>query len=791
MRTYIYIVIIILSNSNLDSYANFKDFGTIEGRVYNVKNNQPIEFAAVALWGSNNGTLSNENGRFVLNDVKPGYVELRVSIVGFEPYVSEQFMVTKATKVFIEIPLQETSILLEEVVVKASPFKRTLESPVSLRNIGIQEIEKNPGGNRDISRVIQSLPGVASAVTYRNDVIVRGGGSSENRFYLDGVEIPNLNHFATQGASGGPVGIINVDFIREVNFYSSAFPANMGNATSSVFDFKQVDGNRDKLKVRAAVGASDMALTLDGPLTDSTTFIFSVRRSYLQFLFSVIGLPFLPTYNDFQFKTRTFIDSKSEISFIGIGAIDQFKLNLEANETEEQRYILRYLPINNQWNYTLGAVYRRYHENCYDTWVLSRNMLHNSQYKYLNNIETAGNKILDYQSFEAENKLRYERNTQFGSGYKLIAGAGMEYARYFNSTFRRFFGGTEEYTTNTDFVKWSVFSQLSRSFFSKKLGISAGLRADGINYSPQMANPLNQLSPRFSASYALLPYLNINASTGRFFQLPAYTTMGYRNNAGVLVNKENNLRYISSNHYVGGFDIVPDQKSKFSLEGFLKHYGNYPFSVADSVAIASKGADYGTFGDEEVLSNGKGRAYGMELLYQNKDIMGLNLTISYTLVRSEFIDIAGKYIPSAWDNKHIFNLLLRKDFSTNWDIGIKWRFVGGSPYTPANLEKSALVEAWDVRGQTYPDYSRYNSQRLGAFHQLNLRVDKEFFFDKWSLISYIDIQNIYNFKADAPPVFLKDETAPIIPNPDRYTLKELPRTSGGTILPTIGIIVMF
>ncbi|HQH41927.1 MAG TPA: Plug domain-containing protein, partial [Bacteroidales bacterium] len=217
-------------------------------------------------------------------------------------------------------------------------------------------IEKNPGGNRDISRVIQAFPGVASTPAYRNDVIVRGGGPSENRFFLDGVEIPNLNHFATQGASGGPVGIINADLIREVNFYSGAFPASRGNALSSVLEFSTIDGNKEKTKFRGSVGASDLALALDGPLTSNTTYFLSARRSYLQFLFSALGLPFLPTYNDFQFKVRSRPDAKNEILIMGLGSLDNSRLNLNANETEIQRYILGYLPENKQYSYTFGAV---------------------------------------------------------------------------------------------------------------------------------------------------------------------------------------------------------------------------------------------------------------------------------------------------------------------------------------------------------------------------------------------------------------------------------------------------
>ena len=207
-----------------------------------------------------------------------------------------------------------------------------------MRRIGIEQIEKNAGANRDISKVIQSLPGVGSASTFRNDIFVRGGGPSENRFYIDDIEIPNINHFTTQGASGGPAGILNVDFIREVDFYSSAFPASKGNALSSVFEFKQIDVNSDKPNFKATLGASEVSLTTMAPLGEKTGLIASVRHSYLQFLFDALGLPFLPTFTDFQFKTKTRINSRNELNFLGVGAIDKFKLNPSPEPSEQNAY---------------------------------------------------------------------------------------------------------------------------------------------------------------------------------------------------------------------------------------------------------------------------------------------------------------------------------------------------------------------------------------------------------------------------------------------------------------------
>jgi len=775
--------------------------GKIEGRVYDKKNNEPLPFTNILIWGTTIGSTSDLDGNFSFTGVEPDYIRLAATSVGYENYISEDILVTNAKTVYIEIPMTEKAVQLDEVVVRASPFRKPLESPLSMRTLDISEIEKNPGGNRDISRVIQSLPGVASSVSFRNDVIVRGGGASENSFYLDGVEIPNLNHFATQGASGGPVGIINVDFIREVDYYSGAFPASKGTTLSSVFEFKQIEPNKDRMNYRATVGATDIGLSLNGPISEKSGLLLSVRRSYLSFLFDVIGLPFLPTYNDIQLKYKIRFDKKNELSIIGLGALDQFKLNTGIeNPDESQQYILGYLPVNEQWNYTVGAVYKHFRDNGFDTWVLSRNYLDNRAYKYLNNNEVDSLKIFDYVSSEAENKARYERSI-FTNDFKINVGAGANYAKYTNNTFQQIYTSESEtinYNSNLNVFSWNLFGQISKKVLKERLLLSFGARMDANNYSSTMSNMLDQFSPRFSASYALTEMFSLNFNTGRYFQRPPYTALGFRNNQGELVNKDNNLKYISADHVVAGIEYLPQEDAKFTIEGFYKHYRNYPFSIRDSVNLASKGGDFGTFGDEAVISKSQGRAYGFEVLARDKDFFGFNFILSYTFVRSEFQDKNNQYIPSAWDNKHILNLTLLRSLKRNWDVGAKWRFVGGAPFTPYDIMKSSLRPAWDVQNTAYLDYNRYNAERGGVFHQLDVRVDKQYFFDKWSLILYVDIQNLYNFKLQQQD-FLTNLDADGNPNIDpttaglpydqqRYILRSLPNESG-TVLPSIGIIV--
>ena len=773
--------------------------GTIKGKVFNAINNEAIPFASIGITSLSVATTSDVNGNYELKNLNPGLYNITASYIGFSKKNVFEIQVNNYTPTVLNIALDQQVDSLSVVEVSASPFNKTEESPLSLHTIGASEIDRNPGGNRDISKVIQSLPGVSTTVSFRNDIVIRGGAPNENRFYLDGIEVPNINHFATQGSSGGPVGMINVDFIREVDFYSGAFPANRGNTLSSVFDFKQKDGNSEKLVTTATLGSSDVGLTLDGPIGKKTTFIVSARRSYLGWLFKLLELPFLPIYNDAQFKAKIRMNDKNEVSIIGLGALDDFKLNTDANKTEQQKYILGYLPVNTQWNYALGANYKHYFEKSYLTFVVSRNQLHNRSYKYLNNDESSvDNKILDYVSEEIENKVRLE-DTYRSNGYKLNVGAGFENVTYTNSTFNKIttpYGAkTINFNSNLTFNKYSAFAQESKSLFTEHLTLSLGVRTDFADYSAQLNNPANQLSPRFSLALNITKALSFNANVGRYYQLPAYTVLGYRDSLGSLVNRNNKVSYITNDQLVAGFEYNTKINTKITVEGFYKIYNNYPFALRDSISLANLGGDYGVIGNEPVTSSSVGRAYGVEFMIQQKLFKGFYGIIAYTLVKSEFQDKHQNYKPSAWDNGNIVSLTFGKKFKHDWEAGIKWRYLGGSPYTPINVQTSSLKTVWDINQRGLVNYSQLNSARLQPFHQLDMRVDKKFFFKHWSLDVYFDMQNAYQFKAQQPPLLLLDrdsngnaQTDPA--NPAAYKTK-LTDYSTGSLLETLGIIIEF
>ena len=762
----------------------------IKGVVIDKSTRQPLEFVNVLVVGLGIGASTDANGNFLITQVPPGIYRLQASFLGYKTELTPEYRVNHVTP-YVQIELEEENASLNEVVVTASPFQKVPESPVSLRVIGLQEIEKAPGANRDISKVVQNYPGVAfSPIGYRNDLIVRGGGPSENRFYLDGVEIPNINHFSTQGASGGPVGLIDADLIRSVKFYSGAFPADKGNALSSVLDFSLRDGDMERNSLKATLGASEVSLSSNGHIGNKTSYLVSVRQSYLQALFKILGLPFLPAYTDASFKIKTRFDSHNELTLLGLGGIDRMKLNLGI-EGEDAEYMLSYLPEINQETYTVGGVYRHYSQRHVQSIVLSQSYLNNRNVKYRDNDESSEeNLTLRLGSIEQETKLRME-NTSSWSVWKVKAGFDLNYSHYKSNEYRKVFANAlREYDYHTDLSlwRWGMFASVDYAAPDKSFTASMGVRTDGNNYSDKMKELWRQLSPRLSVSYRLIEGLTLSGHVGLYYQLPSYTALGFKGEEGEYVNRH--LDYISVSQESLGLSWTPNENMELSVEGFYKLYGHMPFSLSDQIPLSCKGNDYGTIGNEALSSEAKGRSYGVELMFKWLLTQKLNLSSSLTIFKSEFKDgEQGSYVPSAWDNRFILNMSGTYNFPKHWSLGAKVSCIGGSPYTPYDVEKSSLVEAWNVQGRAYYDYSRYNQERLPVFGQLDVRVDKTFYLKKCMLGFYLDIQNITASKLRQPDALMstgqiENPFAPL--SEQRYVMKSI-RQESGTLLPTLGI----
>ena len=785
----------------------------IQGKVVDVMSRKPLVGAKVQLDKQEVFVQTTADGSFAINNIDPGYHTVTATLDGYESETSSELLFTYDKSPFITLEMQSLASGVGEVTIrKTSIQKREAESPVSSQKLSIREIERNPGGNRDISKIIQSLPGVISVPGFRNDVVIRGGSPSENKFYLDGIEIPIINHFQTQGSTGGPVGLLNVNFIKEVNFYTGAFPVNYANGLSSVLDFRQMDGNANKAKYRFTLGSSDVGFTADGPIGKKTTYIFSARQSYLQGLFSLLGLPFLPNFIDYQAKVKVKLNEKDDISFLMVGAVDFFRLNLKVNDNitdsiqlKSNKYILGYLPVYRQWNYTFGTVYTHYGAQSKTQYFLSRNMLNNTSYKYRNNDESSeDNRIFNYKSIEEENKLRIE-NSRTLRKWKLLAGTGLEYVQFGVDNKAKILipgapgtAGTIQdiaFSTQLDLAKYSGFVRAYRNVMGNGTLSFAG-RLDGNTYNKHMQNVLNQPTASVSASLPTpVNGLFFNANVGQFTQLPSYTILGYRNAAGALDNQDR-VKYIRNRMVAAGLQYNKVKDTRITLEGFYKQYANYPLALNDSISLGNLGTDFAVVGNEPVSSVCDGRAYGMEFLLQKRSRSGLYGILAYTLSWSEFSDKNGNAVKSAWDSRHTLSLVGGVKLKRNWEMGAKFRLATGRPYTPYDVQRSLVKSNWDVKGVALNDYNRLNTERLGTFSQLDVRVDKVWYFKKSSLNLYMDIQNFLNKEYLGAPTLIaaQDASGNLMTDPNATVpsyKSDYLVNSTGFLQPSIGVILDF
>ncbi len=748
--------------------------GVVRGRVVDKNTQEPIIGANVILESSSKGAATDVEGNYKISSVAVGSYNIVASAVGYTSLTKFNINVTSGNEQIVNFELEESATNLNEVVVKfdqaRSASAADMVTPLSIQALTTEEIRSNPGGNFDVSRVIQALPGVAGSPSgnVRNDIIIRGGAPNENVFYLDGIEIPVINHFQTQGSSGGPQGMLNVSFIEDVKLSSSAFDARYDNALASVFQFKQREGNPERLSGNIRLSGTELATTFEGPINKKTNFLFSARRSYLQFLFKLIDLPIRPDYWDFQYKVTHKLNSKTTLTALGVGAIDHFTLVPPRKATADNQYILSATPDINQWNYTAGFSLRRLIDHGYVNVALSRNVYNNQVDRFEDrDASDESKRIFKTRSQEDETKFRLDVN-KFLAGWKFSFGAMGQLVKFQSDYYNRFVKQQTDNNGNVlvpeqsirfensiQFLKYGAFAQAANYFFNNRLLISGGIRTDMNSFTNSGTNPLKTLSPRISFGYQLNNTLTWNASFGRYFKIPTYTVLGFKDSNGALVNKD--VSYIQSTHYVTGLQYLPKETVRFSVEGFYKQYHDYPVSVRDGISLANQGGDFGAIGNEPVISSGKGNAYGFEFSFQQKLVKNTFAVVSYTYVRSQFSGADGKIIPSSWDNRHLLSGLLGRKFKRGWEMGIKYRLAGGAPYTPFDLAASQLN--YVTLGTGILDYTKINTVRLDAFKQIDLRVDKKINFKHATLDLFLDVQNLFMFKTPSIPNYSFKRTA--------------------------------
>ena len=736
--------------------------GDLSGRIIDFDSKLPLEGATIIINNSDYGVISDSEGYFIFWNIPPKTYNLSASYLGYETQTIFNVIVKSVGTSNLLFNLKAASEDLEEVILVKNPFRTSKETPLSTQSLSAVEIETYPGGNNDIAKVAQSLPGISPSIGgFRNDFIIRGGAPNETVYYLDGVEIPNINHFSTQGSAGGPVGMLNIDFIREVTLSTSSFGAEYDNPLSGVLAFEQRDGNNNNKSFKVRVGASEAGITLNTPLflkdksRSNTTLMLSVRRSYLQFVFALVGLPIRPDYWDYQWKIDHKFGKYNSISFIGLGSIDDFSVVAPDDFDSEQQSTIEQVPIIEQKTRTLGLSWKRNFKNGKGRMrtVLSSNRLQNLFSRFSDNEKKKG-VLFQNDSQEIETKLRV-KVIRFPNQWKFSYGLNFQNSKYKNNTFSLL--NDFNYDTNFSFLKYGFFANGSRSFINNRLSFSFGFRFDADTFS-KGSSLIENFSPRLATSYNISQNgkWKLNSSIGRYYKIPTYTMLGFRDNKGIYINK--NLKYTQSDHFVIGIEHNFSNSSRFTIEGFIKKYSQYPVSIIDRISLANKGGGFEVLGNEPVSDEGSGESYGLEFLFQQKLTNNFYGVLAYTHFYSNFSGLNQKQLPSVWDSRNLLSFTGGYKLKRNWEISMRIRYTGKTPYVPTDVDASLI---------SYPqivlDYNLLGTEKSGVYSQGDLRIDKKWNFNKTSFNFYIEVQNFL-----AQP----------IPRPKDYGLK---RNEDGTI----------
>ena len=767
---------------------------TMEGTIIDGVSREPIKGATVIIDKENVNAISDNDGRWTL-EIKPGLYNISVSHVSYKNNIIFEHRVHIAQTNVLDIELVPEGKAMSEVTISADAVSRSAENGNNIKSLEIDEIQRMPGAVQDISKVIKNFPGVSPRVSFGYNIIVRGGGSFENKYYLDGIEIPAITHFSVQGLSGGPNGLINTDLIKRVTFKSGSFPANRGNSLSSVMELEQKAGRRDRFGGKLTLGAAEYGAHIEGPLSKYSSYIFSFRKSYTEYLLKAFDLPVLPAFSDFQYKHKFWLPNNDELTIIGLGAYDKYRLNFDTELTDAILYNTGFIPEGDQNTTVFGANYKHFTDKGTYNFIASHTRFTNFANKFYDNSFEPGDESLIYNSTESETKFQVENKFYYNNA-SFNYGISYDFVQFDLDQYSIFAseGGVDtlNIASAIDYQKYGFFASYNRSL-SDKWNLFLGARIDGNSFGSRMSNPFQQISPRASIQYIFNSKVSATLQTGIYYQAPPNVLLGYKEE-GELINQEN-LEYIESTQASLGMDYKISANKRINVDFFYKAYDQYPFLLRDSISFANASGEYVTVGNQAANSDSKGRAYGAEFFYQQKLQNDWFSNVSASYVVSEFEDKKGNLVSSAWDNRFFLNMTLGRQLKKNWTLGAKFTYAGANPYTPYNEDVSSNIETWQANRRGIYDFNRLNSEKLPAFHSLDFRVDKKWYKKNATIIAFLDIQNLYSNSFQLIPYLTlqRDEDGePLIDptDPTKYALQTI-NSDTGRVLPTIGFSIEF
>ena len=732
--------------------------GRLRGQVIDEVTQNPLVAAAVILEGTTKGTAVDMDGHYIIENIAPGIYNVRFMMMGYKERVVNNVVINPNRTTWQKIEMKPIVIQSEKVSVTAGYFHEARDGVVSNRSVDYQELRSDPGSAEDIQRVVQTLPSVVSGADQDNEIIVRGGMPGENLFVMDNIEIPNPNHFAEQGYGGGPINMINTDFVRRVDFYAGAFPARFGDKCSSVMDISLREGDREHMTGHASLGMAGAGLMAEGPLDSGRgSYIFSARTSYLDLIADAIGLTAIPTYYNLQGKVVLDINRNNQLLFNGLYGDDKIALD----EGEDDMGNEDYLFDIKSGQYALGTTLRTlYGDKGFSRLTLSQVSNHWDE----NITRLSKQPVWNNRSEETETTFKSEMvylpvkqlELNFGAQLKRIHFNLRKFGERDTIYYHEFDENGEAHAVDI-FQTYDAFSVNNQKNTYKAaafgqikwnpgtfLTATLGLRADYFEYINETA-----IDPRLGFSFGLTPKTHLNLAVGRHSQAPNYSEITAH-------PMNSDLKYKETRQAVLGLDHLFREDILMTFEVFYKDYQKVPVGVADLTA------DPFDVSDGRGVSQGTGYSKGFELFLQKKLTGQYHFSVSYAYSIARGKDPRdGAYFDWDYDYRHMLTAMGGLHFDLkdkswyrkmkkNWlyktlgwllplsdevELSCRLRYLGGRPYTMPVYHPE--LQIWILDGDV-----PLNDHRYPYYLRLDLRIDQRYMFDGWNIVAYLDMMNV-------------------------------------------------
>ena len=765
---------------------------TVRGNVSDKESKAPLAFASVIMLGSSPiiGTATDSLGNFALPNIAVGRQSLEISYQGYKTAVVSDIQLSAAKEVVLQIELAENAVRLGTVAVSAADTKdKTVNDMVGIsgRTFSTNEANRFAGSQNDPARMARNYAGVSGASDQRNDIIVRGNSPQGLLWRIEGVPVPNPNHFAGQGSTGGPISIINYKLLSNSDFITGAFPAEYGNALSGVFDIKMRNGNSKKMERTVQIGALGLEAIVEGPFSkqNNSSYLVAYRYSTLSILANAgvkLGFASVPYYQDLSFKLNFVTKKSGTFKLFGLGGISNTEF------LDSKRDSTQFSPANKGENVRFGSktgILGVSHTYFFNNNTLLKTTLaatyegNGSQRDTIqsdNKLKSIGGFGYDQHKFVLSSyinkKINAQHTLQTGIVAENISFKTKDSLLLYNAVAnKQFWGYNNDFNGNTNLLQ--AYSQWKYKI-NDALTLNSGLHLQYLTLNSAFA-----IEPRFALNYQVKANQTVSIGYGLHSQVQPYGMYFYKNkyeNNAIETNR--NLGFTRSNQLIAGYDVAFKKDFRLKAEAYYQYLSNVPVETNSSAySVMNYGATFYNQYKADLVNNGTGYNYGVELTLEKFFSQNYYFLMTTSLFNSKYKGSDGIERNTAFNGNYVVNALggyelkLKNNFTVLFDA--KFTVAGGLRYTP--IDFAASTKNGEATYQENETNTQQNALYFKPDFKLTVRKD---FKRKMALEFALDIQNVVNYQN----VFLNWY--------DKNTRKEYPVYQNGRF-PTVQVKLEF